>query len=93
MFSEKQKQVKNKVTHKDQIIQEKTHTLEEEKALRAAELRLQNDIKIKQALTKEEIIRKEKHNKDMEKLNSIENQVRHFQLIKDKSETERQYKV
>jgi hypothetical protein len=26
-------------------------------------------------------------------MSSIENQVRHFQLIKDKSETERQYKM
>jgi hypothetical protein len=38
--------------------------LEEEKALKVAELRLQNELKIKQALSKEEIIRREKHNKD-----------------------------
>jgi hypothetical protein len=60
------------------VIQEKTHTLEEEKALKAAELRLQNEMKIKQALSKEEIIRREKLNKDLEKMNSIENQIKHY---------------
>ena len=44
-------------------------------------------------MTKEEIIRREKLNKDLEKMNSIENQIKHFQLIKDRSETERQHKV
>ena len=93
VFMERQRQVKNKVNQKDQLIQEKNITIEEERAYKAAELRQQNEVKIKQALSKEDIIRREKLNKDLEKMSSIENQVRHFQLIKDKSETERQYKM
>lgn len=47
MFMEKQRQVKNKVNQKDQLIQEKNLTIEEERALRAAELRQLNEVKIK----------------------------------------------
>ncbi len=47
VFMERQRQVKNKVYQKDQLIQEKNLTIEEERALRAAELRQQNDVKIK----------------------------------------------
>ena len=47
MFMEKQRQVKNKVNQKDQLIHEKNLTIEEERALRAAELRQLNEVKIK----------------------------------------------
>ncbi len=92
MHMQKARANKSKVNYKEQLIEQKTHNVEEEKAARAAELRIQNEIKIKQALTKEEIIRQQKHNKDIEKVQAIEGQVKHFQLIKDKSETERQIK-
>ena len=47
MFMEKQRQVKNKVNQKDQLIHEKNLTIEEERALKAAELRQLNEVKIK----------------------------------------------
>ena len=39
VFMERQRQVKNKVNQKDQLIQEKNLTIEEERAFKAAELR------------------------------------------------------
>jgi hypothetical protein len=50
------------------IIEEKYHTVEEERQMKALELKRENDLKIRQAKEKEELNRKAKLMKDKERM-------------------------
>ena len=54
------------------IIEEKYHTVEEERQMKALELKRENDFKIRQAKEKEELNRKAKLMKDKERMQQIE---------------------
>ena len=58
MMSVKHKQLKDKVLNKVALIQEKYYTVEEERMAKAAELKKENEFKIKMAQEKEEFNRK-----------------------------------
>ena len=75
------------------IIEEKYHTVEEERQMKALELKRENDLKIRQAKEKEEHNRRAKLMKDKERMQQIEDQVKHYKELRQKSENERQQRV
>jgi hypothetical protein len=64
------------------IIEEKYHTVEEERQMKALELKRENDLKIRQAKEKEELNRKAKLMKDKERMQQIEEQVKHYKELR-----------
>ena len=75
------------------VIEEKYHTVEEYRQMKALELKRENDLKIRQAKEKEELNRKAKLMKDKERMQQIEDQVKHYKELRQKSENERQQRI
>jgi hypothetical protein len=78
LMHQKHKQVQEKVNNKVMIIEEKYNTVEEERQAKALELKRENDLKIKMAKEKEEMNRKAKLMKDMDRMKTIEDQVKQY---------------
>lgn len=89
LMHQKHKQMQDKVNNKVMIIEEKYHTVEEERHIKAQELKRENDLKNRQAKEKEEINRRAKLMKDKERMEQIEEQVKHYKQLRQKSENER----
>jgi hypothetical protein len=90
LMQQRHKQVKEKVTSKVMLIEEKYNTVEEERLAKALELKRDNDIKIRMAKEKEEINRRAKLMKDMDRMKTIEEQVRHYRDQRHREDYERQ---
>ncbi len=82
LMQQKHKQMQDKVHNKVMLIEEKYHSVEEERQIRAQELKRENDLKIRQAREKEEINRRAKFMKDKERMEQIEEQVKHYKQLR-----------
>ena len=71
-------ELQNNLYSKEVNNEKKYATVNEQRLAKAAELKMLNEIKIKNALSREENNRNEKLSKDIQKLSSFENQVKHF---------------
>ena len=93
VMQQRHRQVQDKVNNKVMIIEEKYNTVEEERQARAAELKRENDMKIRMAKEKEELNRQAKLMKDVDRMKIIEEQVKNYKELRQKSENDRQHRV
>ena len=92
MQKQRHLELQNNLYSKEVHNEKKYATVNEQRLAKAAELKMLNEIKIKNALSREENNRNEKLSKDIQKLSSFENQVKHFKDQQYKSDSYRQHK-
>ena len=92
MQKQRHLELQNNLYSKEVNNEKKYASANEQRLAKAAELKMLNEIKIKNALSREENNRNEKLSKDIQKLSSFENQVKHFKDQQYKSDSYRQHK-
>ena len=89
MQKEKLLEVKQQVITKERVREDKLQTVAEDRAAKAQEMRARNEEKLKQALAKETQNRQQKMQKDLEKLQAIDNKVKAHKEFKQITDADR----